>query len=282
MAQTHAVDTVMAVTQIFATFSPNQGLLRPSRSLGVNVSFEFTAPEIVNSFDNPADRKSLEQNITNQIISRLQKRFHYWTFTSRPQPANVTLKLGLKETDSVILWLKLLSSTGAELKSWESVIFLPGELIRRGIPSRTEWLNMLPPAFEDGLLRLNSQEILGQLEGTAPIGKEFAFMPAPADPTILPRVVLALDWSQYNDLSECQFRLRYNWSQGGKVTIHSSGISMPFAFTPQNRLFDGIAVQLESWQQGDNKVTIDQMRQHLNELAPVEFYLEAIKGSGSE
>ena len=45
---------------------------------------------------------------------------------------------------------------------------------------------------------------------------------------------------------------------------------------------DGIAVQLESWQQGGTKVNIDQMRQHLGELAPVEFYLEAIKGPGSE
>ena len=32
VAQIHAADTVMAVTRIFVTFSPNQGLLRPSRS----------------------------------------------------------------------------------------------------------------------------------------------------------------------------------------------------------------------------------------------------------
>jgi len=252
------------------------------QSLGVSVSFEFTAPEIVNSFDNLADRRSLEQDITKQSIARLQTQFHYWTFTSPPQTGNVTLKLGLRETDAVTLWLKLLSSTGTQLKSWESVIFPPGELIRRGIPSKAEWLNTLPSALEDNLLRMNNQEILEQLEAVAPIGKEFAFMPVNTDPAILPRVVLALNWSQYSDLSECQFRLRYSWSQGGKVTIHSSGISMPFAFTPDHPQFNGIAVQLEVWQQGDNKVKIDQMRQHLNELAPVEFYLEAIKGPGSE
>jgi len=102
------------------------------------------------------------------------------------------------------------------------------------------------------------------------------------DPQYFRGLFSALNWSQYSDLSECQFRLRYSWSQGGKVTIHSSGISMPFAFTPDHPQFNGIAVQLEVWQQGDNKVKIDQMRQHLNELAPVEFYLEAIKGPGSE
>jgi hypothetical protein len=32
VAQTHAVDTVTEVTRIFVIFSPNQGLLRPSRS----------------------------------------------------------------------------------------------------------------------------------------------------------------------------------------------------------------------------------------------------------
>jgi hypothetical protein len=257
--------------------APAQG-----QPLGVNVSFEFTAPEIVNAFDNANDRKSLEQDITSRIVSSLQTRLHYWTFTPVAQSANATIKLGLRETDAVILWLKLLSPSGTELKSWDAVIFPPGELIRRGIPSKSEWLSTLPPAFEDKLLKVNSQDILEQLEATAPVGKDFAFMPPPADSSILPRVVLALDWAKYSDLSECQFRLRYDWSQGGKVTIHSSGISMPFAFTPQNRQFDGIAVQLESWQQGGTKVNIDQMRQHLGELAPVEFYLEAIKGPGSE
>jgi hypothetical protein len=220
--------------------------------LGVNVSFEFTAPEIKNAFDTAAERKSLEQAITSSMVSALQAHFHYWTFTGVPQPANATLKLGLRETDAVMLWLTLVSATGTELKSWEAVIFPPGELIRRGIPSKSEWLNTLPSVFENRLLKLNNQPILEQLEVTAPVGKEFAFMPAPTDPSILPRVVLALDWSKYSDLSECQFRLRYDWSQGGKVTIHSSGISLPFAFTPQNRLFDGIAVQLEIWQLGAN------------------------------
>jgi hypothetical protein len=32
VAQMHAADTVMAVTRIFVTFSPNLGLLRQSRS----------------------------------------------------------------------------------------------------------------------------------------------------------------------------------------------------------------------------------------------------------
>lgn len=250
--------------------------------LGVSVSFEFTESRIASAFDTAAERKSLEQAITAGMVSGLQTHFHYWTFTPASQPTNATLKLGLRETDAVMLWLKLVSPTGTELKSWESVIFPPGELIRRGIPSKSEWLNTLPPAFENKLLKLNNQEILEALEVTAPVGKEFALMPAPADPSILPRVVLALDWNKYSDLSECRFRLRYDWSQGGKVTIHSSGISMPFAFTPQNRLFDGIAVQLETWQLGANKVNIDQMRQHLTELAPVEYYLESIKGPGSE
>jgi hypothetical protein len=41
-------------------------------------------------------------------------------------------------------------------------------------------------------------------------------------------------------------------------------------------------VQLEEWQQGNDTRKIELMRNHLPELTPVEFYLEAIKGAGTD
>lgn len=224
----------------------------------------------------------MEQKITEQVIARLQSRFPYWKFQSADLIGNVSLKVGLKESDSLTLWLKLLSATGKERGSWQGEIYPPGELVRRGMPSGAEWLDTVPSALNEKLLSLKNEEIFGALRSTAPVGKEVALLPV-ADSTIAPRAVLPLDWAEYNELSACQFRLHYTWNPGlGMVTIYSTGIGIPGPFTPDNHQFDGVTVQLEYWQQGSNKVPIEQMRGHLNELAPVDFYLEAVKPPGSE
>jgi hypothetical protein len=253
------------------------------QALPVAVSFDFTAPQVVSFFDDLAQRKQIEQQINSQFITRLQSRFHYWTFTPISPAVKVTLKLGLRDADAdtISLWAALFSGA-REIARWEKVVFPPGDLIRLGMPTGKQWLATLPAVFDDGLLQKHSQEILDALKGSAPVGKDITLMPSAADPDVLPRAVLALDSSQYDDLQDCEFRLRYDWSAGGKVTIHSSGISMHAPFAPSTPPFDGIVVQLEQWQQGNDTQKIGLMRNHLLELTPVEFYLEAIKGPGSD
>ena len=276
----------LRIAKLFACISlglqaERAALAQQGQALSVGVSFEFAAPGIVNSFDNVAQRKQLEQQITAQFISRLQSRFHYWTFAPVSPDAKVVLKLGLGEGAAVSIWATLVNGT-TEVTRWEKVVYPPGDLIRLGMPVPKQWLSMLPPALDSGILQKHGQEVLDALRGTAPIGKDIIFMPAAADPDILPRAVLALDSNQYDDLQECQFRLRYDWSAGGKVTIHSSGISMHAPFAPATPPFDGLVVQLEEWQQGNDTRKIELMRNHLPELTPVEFYLEAIKGAGTD
>jgi len=253
------------------------------QALPVGVSFEFADPQIVSFFDSDTQRKQIEQQIGAQFISRLQSRFHYWTFAPTSATVNVSLKLGLRESESqtVALWTALLNGS-REITRWEKVVYPPGELIRLGMPTARQWLAKLPGVFDDGFLRSHNQEILNALKGVAPVGKDIILMPAAADPSLLPRAVLALDSNQYDDLQDCEFRLHYDWSAGGKVTIHSSGIGMHAPFAPATPPFDGIVVQLEKWQQGSNSQDIERMRNHLPELTPVEFYLEAIKGPGSD
>jgi hypothetical protein len=211
----------------------------------------------------------------------LQSRFHYWTFVLGSQGVNVSFKLDLQETDAVTLHVGLLNGTN-KVNHWEAVVLKPGELLASGMPTGTSWLNKLPPAFDGGLLQQHNQEVLDSLKAVAPVGKETIFMPPPATPDILPRAVLALDSTEYNDLSECQFKLRYNWNVGGIATIHSSGIGMHAPFSGVTPPFDGIVVQLEDFSQGNNKLTMNQLLQNLPNLTPVEFFLEKIKGPGSE
>jgi len=253
------------------------------QALPVGVSFDFTAPQVVSFFDDAAQRKQVEQAINAQFITRLQSRFHYWTFTPAAPDVKVTLRLGLLDADADTVWLWAALFTGTrEIKRWERVVFPPGDLIRLGMPTGKQWLATLPSVFDDGLLQKHSQEVLDALKGSAPVGKDITLMPSAANPDVLPRAVLALDSSQYDDLQDCEFRLRYDWSAGGKVTIHSSGISMHAPFAPATPPFEGIVVQLEQWQQGSDTQKIELMRNHLPELTPVEFYLEAIKGPGSD
>ena len=253
------------------------------QALPVGLSFAFTDPQIVSFFDSDTQRQHAEQQITTQFITRLQSRLHYWTFAATSPTTKATFKLGLRESESqtVTLWAVLLNGA-SEVGRWEKVVYPPGELIRLGMPTANQWVAKLPAVFDQGMLQSHNQEILEALKGVAPVGKDLILMPAAADPNILPRAVLALDSTEYDDLQDCQFRLRYDWSSGGKVTIHSSGIGMHAPFAPAAPPYDGIVVQLEKWQQGGNMQDIGLMRNHLPELTPVEFYLDVIKGPGTD
>lgn len=253
------------------------------QALPVGLSFAFSDPQIVSLFDSDTQRQQAEQQINAQFITHLQSRLRYWTFAATSATTKASFKLGLRESESqaVTLWAVLLNGSN-EVGHWEKVVYPPGELIRLGMPTANQWVAKLPAVFDQGLLQLHNQEILEALKGVAPVGKEMILMPAATDPNILPRAVLALDSTEYDDLQNCEFRLRYDWSSGGKVTIHSSGIGMHAPFAPAAPPYDGIVVQLEKWQQGGNTQDIGLMRNHLPELTPVEFYLDVIKGPGSD
>jgi len=253
-------------------------------ALPVGVSFEFSEPKVVHSFDSTDNPSRLEGKITAQFISSLQSRFNYWTFATASGETNVVLKLGLEETTggALALWLRLVKGSQI-VKRWDATAMLPGEKMASGYPKGEKWVTKLQPIFEGQLLEQKNQEILDLLMNQAPVGKETIFMPPTSSPDVLPRAVLALDSSQYEDLSECGFKIRYNWTTaGGVAIIHASGIGMHVPYPPSAPPYDGIVVQLEEFWQAKNKLTINQLVQNLPNLSPVEFYLETIKGPGSE
>jgi hypothetical protein len=261
--------------------APARTQAQPGQALPVGVSFEFADSTIMGSFERASDRIALERQVTDQLSTHLRARFHYWTFATASRETRITLKVNLfTETGAVKVAAALMNGPD-KVTSWDGVVFKPGETLTRGLPVGAQWTPILTHAFDE-LLQTHSQEILSVLKEAAPVGREIVFMPAADDPGILPRAVLALDSDEYNDLLDCQFRLRYDWSAGGRVTIHSSGISMHAPFETASPPFEGIVVQLEEWQQGSQTRKIELMRNHLQELTPVEFYLEAIKGPGTE
>ena len=253
-------------------------------ALPIGVSFQFSEPKVVNSFDNADNRPGIEAKVTAQFISALQSRFNYWTFAPTTGDVSVTLKLGLEEKagGALTLWLHLVKDVQT-VKQWEAIAMPPGEKMASGLPRGAKWLGKLQPVFEKQLLEQKNQEILNALMIQAPVGKETIFMSPPTSPDRLPRAVLALDSARYNDLSECGFKIRYNWNNvGGVAIIHSSGIGMHAPYSPATPPYDGIVVQLEEFWQGKNKLTLSELVQNLPNLTPVEFYLETINGPGSE
>jgi hypothetical protein len=255
------------------------------RPLPVGVSFQFTEPKIVSSFDSEDNRPGVEAKVTAQFIASLQARFNYWTFVSPTPDTSVILKLWLEEekkSGAIKLWLQILRGGQILPQQWEAPAMLPGEKMTTGFPKGAKWIDKLQPVFDGELLQQNNQEILDALKSKAPVGKETIFMPLSTNPEILPRAILALDSAQYDALGQCGFKINYNWTQGGIATIHSSGIGMHAPYPPASPPYDGIVVQLEDFSQGNNKMTREQLLQNLPNLSPVEFYLETIKGPGSE
>jgi hypothetical protein len=218
----------------------------------------------------------MEARIGAMLAETLSKpsRFPYWSFRrgdgdSLPR-LSVWIERGHPDWE---VRMELVTSQGPAAESWKGRLFAPGDLeLLGGLPSPDAWPAAIRTAFDEELLGEQKEKILAVLEELVPLGVEVAPVgPMPPASAQMARAVLPLQWERYCRLARAEFRVVYNWSRGGEVTLHSVGIVMPFQF---NRNFQGITILHRQWEFGGEPESIGPHLRDLKDLTPLSFYLK--------
>ena len=177
--------------------------------------------------------------------------------------------------------MELVSATGKVLKKWEVEMIKAVDVELQSLPRPDKWPAEISKTFSTGLVVPNQQDMLETLKPSVPLGREQAIIAAVQNSEGLPSAVLPLKWETHQDISECQFLLRFDRPGGGRVTIHSTGLGNFAQYTPDHPQFSGLVVQLEKWQQGGIEESVSAHVGELQQLTPVEFYLKNEKLPGA-
>jgi hypothetical protein len=247
--------------------------------LPVQVTFEFNNVSVPLA---DGDRKILETEIAGLLAKALRSQFGFWTFQATSSAGAPQLKVQLQKSDNVTISMTLIKANATMVKEWQAEMFKSVDLELRPLPRPNQWPTEVADVFSSRLLIPNQQEILEVLKPTVPVGNESAIItPIPNSGGPL-SAVLPLKWDTHQDISECQFLLRFTRQGGGKVAIQSTGLGNSAQYTPDRPQFLGIQVQLERWVQGSIEEPMTAHVSDLQNLTPVEFYLKSEKLPGAD
>ena len=242
-------------------------------SQAIHVSFRFKALEFAQALPS-SERAVAEAAIAERSATHLLEKVPYWSFSSSAEDPPLLIIWLQKGHPDWEIRMSLRTAAG-ERGPWKAKLFAPGDLeALGGLPSPSRWPDTILAAFRDGLMTEHSPEVLATLEELIPLGRQVVPLgPQPPANPDQARAILPLKWEKYCSFAASEFRIVYQWTGGGEVVLHSSGISMPFDYTPDQPAFRGMVVIHQFWESANQSVPIAERLPRLSELQPLAFYL---------
>ncbi len=218
------------------------------KPLPVFVAFEFEEPSVASKLSDAA-RESKQKEISGRLAEKLLSQFPFWSF----QPGGSTdyprihVWLEKHSLDEWHVHLKLLMQQNApEVSRWQTELYAPGEIARRGFPAMAQLADEIVKRFQTYLAEQSNSEILEKLEQTAPLSMEVASLPVSPQPPQRALAVLPLVWNKFCALASSEFVISARWNQG-RVSITSKATGESADYKPDNPQFQGLQIEHTEW-----------------------------------
>jgi len=230
----------------------------------------------------------VEREISSRVAKVCAVKFPHWRYGAGTDADFPQLRVELIKDNNgkMLLNMTLAIAPGQSSVSpgaWQEALFAPGDLILRPVmPTAQDALEFFSGAIEQRLLSNPStvRDILGTLSEAVPLGTSVALVLSPGSAGN-PRAVLPIEWSTHcHEFAESEFVIYSKTRTNEKIRLFSIGLSQPLDYKPNQKQFEGVGVQVNSWQKaGDpapQPINVGGRSQVLN-LTTLDFRLKESK-----
>lgn len=222
----------------------------------------------------------IELDISARIAEICQAKLPHWRYTTGVETSLPQLRVELIVDNGTLRIGMLLAISTTELAkpkyTWKGRVFEPGDDIRDPVlPLPREAPEFLSRVFDRLLSPPNIEALRSRMSDAVPLGTGVVLVPTSSSDRI--RGVLPIDWSYHcHEFAESEFIIDCRTETNEGVKLFSVGLSQPFDYPPNQKEFDGVAVQVNSLQKAGDPEP-QRFVNPVMKLVPVEFRLKAPK-----